>query len=255
MIVRELRLALTALMFLTRIPVPAWVGHSEMQLNRSARYFPLAGLVVGAIAAIAYAAAAIVLPHPVAVALAMVAAVLATGAFHEDGFADTCDGLGGGHTREDALRIMQDSRVGAYGAIGIVLLLLLRFEALVAIGPERIVAALAAGNAISRFFPVLLIRLLPYARAEGGKSKPFANSIATTDLLIALAIGLLPVVLLFPPRDWLAVLPPLVACGWLGMKFKTRLGGYTGDGLGATQQVCELVFYLALLALAGWTSF
>lgn len=255
MIVRELRLALTALMFLTRIPVPAWVGHSETQLNRSARYFPLAGLVVGAIAALAYAAAASVLPHPVAVALAMVAAVLATGAFHEDGFADTCDGLGGGRTREDALRIMQDSRVGAYGAIGIVLLLLLRFETLAAIGPERMLAALAAGNAISRFFPVLLIRLLPYARAEGGKSKPFANSIGMIDVLIALAIGLLPVALLLPPRDWLAVLPPLAACGLLGITFRTRLGGYTGDCLGATQQVCELVFYLSLLVLAGWTSF
>ena len=130
MIARELRLALTALMFLTRIPVPAWVGHSETQLKQSARYFPLAGLAVGAISALAYVAAASILPHAVAVALALIAAVLATGAFHEDGFADTCDGLGGGQSREEALRIMQDPRVGAFGAIGIALVLILRFVAL-----------------------------------------------------------------------------------------------------------------------------
>ena len=253
MIMRELRLALTALMFLTRIPVPAWVGHSAAQLNQSARYFPLAGLAVGAVSALAYVAAATILPHSVAVALAIAAAVLATGAFHEDGFADTCDGLGGGHTREDALRIMQDSRVGAYGAIGIALALILRFAALASFAPGAVGPALLAGHAASRFYPVLLIRLLPYARLEGGKSKPFA--IGAIDLVIALAIGLLPVVLLFPPRDWLAVLPPLAACGWLAGTFKARLGGFTGDCLGATQQVCELVFYLSLLALTGWTSF
>ena len=240
MIVRELRLALTALMFLTRIPVPAWVGHSATQLNQSARYFPLAGLVVGAISALAYVAAATLLPHVVAVALALVAAVLATGAFHEDGFADTCDGLGGAQSQEEALHIMQDSRIGAYGAIGIALLLILRFAALASFAPVLVA-------------PVLLIRLLPYARLEGGKSKSFAGSVGTLEVAIALVLALAPLAALFPPRDWLAFVPPLAACAWLGQMFKARLGGYTGDCLGATQQVCEIVFYLSLLALTGWT--
>ena len=252
MIARELRLALTALMFLTRIPVPAWVGHSETQLKQSARYFPLAGLAVGAISALAYVAAASILPHAVAVALALIAAVLATGAFHEDGFADTCDGLGGGQSREEALRIMQDPRVGAYGAIGIVLVLILRFVALASFAPVLVAPVLLAGHAASRFYPVLLIRLLPYARVEGGKSKSFAGSVGTGEAAIALAIGLAPLAALFPPRDWLAFLPPLAACAWLAQTFRVRLGGYTGDCLGATQQVCEIVFYLSLLVLAGW---
>lgn len=254
MIVRELRLVLTALMFLTRIPVPAWVGHSATQLNQSARYFPLAGLVVGAISALAYVAAATLLPHQVAVALALVAAVLATGAFHEDGFADTCDGLGGGQSREEALRIMQDSRVGAYGAIGIALMLILRFAALASFAPVLVAPVLLAGHAASRFYPVLLIWLLPYARLEGGKSNSFAGSVGTLEAAVALALALAPLAALFPPRDWLAFVPPLAACAWLGRTFKVRLGGYTGDCLGATQQVCEIVFTLSLLALTGWKS-
>lgn len=252
MIARELRLALTALMFLTRIPVPVWVGHSETQLKQSARYFPLAGLAVGAISALAYVAAASILPHSVAVALALIAAVLATGAFHEDGFADTCDGLGGGQSREEALRIMQDPRVGAFGAIGIALALILRFVALASFAPVLVAPVLLAGHAASRFYPVLLIWLLPYARVEGGKSKSFAGSVGTGEAAIALAIGLAPLAALFPPRDWLAFLPPLAACAWLAQTFRVRLGGYTGDCLGATQQICEIVFYLSLLALTGW---
>jgi len=249
---RELRLALTALMFLTRIPVPAWVGRCATRRNQSARYFPLAGLVVGAISALTYVAAATLVPHGVAVALALVAAVLATGALHEDGFADTCDGLGGGQSREQALRIMQDSRLGAYGAIGVALLLILRFVALASFAPVLVAPVLLAGHAASRFYPVLLIGLLPYARIEGGKSKSFAGSVGTLDAAIALALGLAPLVALFSPRDWLAFVPPLAACGWLGHRFKVRLGGYTGDCLGATQQVCEIVFYLSLLAITGW---
>lgn len=254
MIARELRLALAAVMFLTRIPVPGWAGHSATELARCARYFPLAGLLVGTIAALVYLAAALVLPHAVAVALAMIAGVLASGAFHEDGFADVCDGFGGGYTREEILRIMSDSRVGAFGAIGIALLLILRFAALCAVEPARLAAALVAGHAASRFYPVLLMRFLPHARIEGGKSKPFAQGVGNGEMVIAAGLGVLPFFLLFPMRDWLAFLPPFAACAWLGWRFKSRIGGHTGDCLGATQQVCEVVLYLSLVALGGWNS-
>src|ERR1700741_3659104 len=119
----QLRLFFTALQFFTRLPVPRWVGFEAHWLNHASRYFPLVGLVVGPIAAAVYGAAAWLFPGPVAGMLSTAACIYATGAFHEDGFADMCDGFGGGMTAERVLEIMKDSRIGAYGAIGTICLL------------------------------------------------------------------------------------------------------------------------------------
>ena len=124
----ELRRFWTALAFYSRLPVPE--GTPLPELSAASRYFPAVGLLVGAIGAAVYGLAGWGLPHLVAVILSVGAMVLATGALHEDGFADTCDGLGGGWTREDALRIMKDSRLGTYGAVGLVLLLAIKLGAL-----------------------------------------------------------------------------------------------------------------------------
>jgi adenosylcobinamide-GDP ribazoletransferase len=129
-------------------------------------------------------------------------------------------------------------------------MLLLRFAVLSVFEPAQVCAALVAGHAASRFYPVLLMRLLPYARVEGGKSRAFAQGVGNGEVAIAAALAALPVCLLFPARDWLAFLPPFAACAWLGWMFKARIGGYTGDCLGATQQVCEVTIYLSLVALA-----
>lgn len=245
----EWRLFLTAVQFLTRCPVPASVGHSPAQLDRATRYFPLVGACVGAWGAVVFVVANAGLPAPVAAVLSVAATVLATGAFHEDGLADTCDGLFGGWTRDDALRIMKDSRIGSFGAAGLGLVLGLKVAALAGLAAP---AAIVAAHACSRFMAVCVIGALPYVREseQGAKAKPVAGGVGRTELAVAALCGLLPLLLL----GWRAV-PALLAAGVvtsvLALWFRRRLGGYTGDCLGATQQVAEAAVLLAVLWRAG----
>ncbi|MFN4149245.1 MAG: adenosylcobinamide-GDP ribazoletransferase [Rhodocyclaceae bacterium] len=253
MIRREAEHFFTALRFFTRIPVPAWVGHSEMQLNHAARWFPGVGWLVGAVGAAVTLAASWLWPPAVAVLLGMTATVLLTGAFHEDGLTDTLDGLGGGWSREQALAIMKDSRIGSFGAIGLMLVLLIKFALLYellagrgAVSPAPIfIAALIGGHAVSRLAATTLIFALDYARAEG-KSKPLATRLTKGELAFAMLTGLAPCLGL--PFQQAAIALALVACVTVlaARAFVKRLGGYTGDCLGATQQLAEIAFYLGL---------
>jgi adenosylcobinamide-GDP ribazoletransferase len=244
---RELEYFFAALRFFTRLPVPRWVGHSSEQLNHAARYFPLVGVIVGTIGAAVTLAALQLWPAPLAVLLGMVATLLATGAFHEDGLADTIDGLGGGWTREDVLRIMKDSRIGSYGAIGIALALLAKFEALAALPATSLFAALVAGHAVSRFASTTLIYALDYARDDtSSKSKPLATRMGRGELALAGLFGLAPCLLLPATRVAAALALVLVVTILAARHLVRRIGGYTGDCLGATQQLTELAFYLGL---------
>ncbi|NWG30197.1 MAG: adenosylcobinamide-GDP ribazoletransferase [Rhodocyclaceae bacterium] len=253
MIRREAGYFFAALRFFTRIPVPAWVGHSEAQLNHAARWFPGIGWLVGALGGAVTLAAAELWPPAIAVLLGMAATVLVTGAFHEDGLTDTLDGLGGGWTREQALAIMKDSRIGSYGAIGIALVLLLKFVALFelltgggAVSPApTFLAALIAGHAVSRLASTALIFALDYAR-EAGKAKPLATRLAKGELAFAALLGLTPCLWLPPAQAAVAVALVALVTLLLARGFRRRLGGYTGDCLGATQQLAEIAFYLGL---------
>lgn len=253
MLRREAEAFFAALRFFTRIPVPAWVGHSTEQLNRAARWFPAVGLLVGAVGAGVTLAALAFFPPLVAVLLGMAATLLLTGAFHEDGLADTFDGLGGGHTREDALHIMQDSRLGSFGALALFIVLGLKAAALatLAVGPApTFLAASLAAHALSRFASTTLIFALDYAR-PAGKAKPLATRLAAGELAFAALCALAPALWLPPLQAALALAlaaaVTLVMARWL----VRRLGGYTGDGLGATQQLAELAFYLGLVCACG----
>ena len=254
-LVMQLRLFLIALQFFTRIPIPAWVGFRDEWLNRSARYFPLVGLVVGSVTAVVYVAAHALWVTPVAVLLSMVAGILLTGAFHEDGFADVCDGFGGGHTPDRVLEIMKDSRVGAYGVIGAVCMLMLKWQALAALPAHVVPAALLLAHPLSRLASSALIWALPYARANG-KAKPLAQSMGLFDLcigvaLLILVVGGLYLAGLFSLARCAASAMVAGLCAWrMGRWFIRRIGGYTGDCLGAVQQVSELAIYLTLLAAA-----
>lgn len=146
MIRREIELFFNALRFFTRMPVPRWVGHSTDLLNHSARYFPLVGWLVGLVGAAGFLIVGLALPVSLAIVLSMAATIRFTGAFHEDGFGDVCDGFGGGWDRAQVLSIMKDSRIGAYGAIGLVLMLIAKFLALLRDG-RRTGADRAAGGA------------------------------------------------------------------------------------------------------------
>ena len=251
-IVHQVRLFFIALQFFTRLPIPGWVGFESSWLHQSSRYFPAVGLVVGAVAASVYALASLLWPPAVAILLSTVAGIYLTGAFHEDGFADMCDGLGGGVTKQRALAIMTDSRIGAYGAIGIGLLLALKCAALSFFQAQAAIAALLVAHPLSRLAATALIWRLEYVKQEG-KSKPLAQrmshgefAVAAFTVLIApasmFALGWLP---------WQAFVAGFAAAAlsawWLARKFVRRLGGYTGDCLGAVQQVSEAAFYLAAL--------
>lgn len=243
-----------ALRFFTRLPVPGWVGHSAKQLNHAARYFPLVGIVVGAIGAAVTELALLALPIGIAVVLGMAATVLVTGGFHEDGFADACDGFGGGWEKAQVLAIMKDSRVGSYAVIGLILLLSAKWMTLVeidgAFGPPFLALALLAGHAVSRLAATVLIFFMDYARDENdvsAKSRPLAQAMTPGELGIAATCGLAPCLLL-PWADVLLALAAVALVTLLAARyFRRRIGGYTGDCLGATQQLAELAFYLGML--------
>jgi adenosylcobinamide-GDP ribazoletransferase len=254
--VHQLRLFFIALQFFTRLPIPRWVGFEADWLHHASRYLPAVGIVVGVVAAAAYQLAGWLWPHAIAVLISTVAGIYLTGAFHEDGFADTCDGLGGGVAPHRVLEIMQDSRIGAYGAIGIGLMLAVKCVTLFSLSPQMVVAALLLAHPLSRLAAVALIWQLNYVKAEG-KAKPLAQLMSTVEFLIAVTT-VLPVAIALHFTGWLSwpamlagVVAVAIAAAWLARKFVRRIGGYTGDCLGAVQQVAETAFYLAVLAMAG----
>jgi adenosylcobinamide-GDP ribazoletransferase len=251
----QLRLFFIALQFFTRLPIPRWVGFHPDWLQRSTRYFPLVGWVAAWVAALVYAMAAQFWPQMVAVLLSTAAGIWLTGAFHEDGFADVCDGLGGGVNRERALEIMRDSRIGAYGAIGIGMLLATKVGALGAMLPFHVLAALGIAHPLSRWLATCLIWRLDYVREEG-KAKPLAQHMGAGEFLLATAFAAAPVagVIGLGMMSWqrvaLGIAFATLAAAWLARKFVRRLGGYSGDCLGAVQQLSEVAFYLGALAAA-----
>lgn len=253
---QQLRLFFIALQFFTRIPIPRWVGFEPEWLNHASRYYPLVGLVVGAIGAASYALAACYLPAIVAAVIATAATIYVTGAFHEDGFADACDGLGGGLTRERTLEIMTDSRVGAYGAIGVVCMLALKITTLSCLPPLAAIGALLLAHPLSRLASSGLIWKMEYARSQG-KAKPLAIRMSNAEFAIATAGALVPAVILVAcglvtlAALVVAIAAAALAALWMARLLARRLGGYTGDCLGATQQLAEVAIYVGVLATLG----
>lgn len=255
----EWRNFLLALQFFTRIHVPSFADFKETDLNQSAKYFPLIGIVVGLLAAAVYQLSTYVLPNAVAVLLSMAATIYVTGAFHEDGLADSADGLGGGWDKARILAIMQDSRLGTYGAVALFFALLAKFQLLVSLPQAWVAFALVIAHALSRLTAVLMMSTLSYVKPDG-KAKPLATSMSRRDVAVACLFGLLPLILLWCYfADSLAIwtlllhiaVPTILAWLWWRAKIKRWLGGYTGDCLGATQQITELTVYLGMLAFFG----
>ncbi len=253
----QIRLFFTALMFYTRIPCPAWVDHSEEFLNRSTRYFPLIGWILGGASAGVFALMGLLWSPLVALFGSLFITVWLTGAFHEDGLADTCDGFGGGWTKEKILEIMKDSRVGTFGALGLFLAVGLKIAVLYDLQTfmklPQMCMVIWAGHSISRWISTTVIFTETYAREDASsKVKPIAQKMHGYEFAVATFWGLLPLGILcfFVPVFWLPLmsLPALALVRtYLVYLFRKKLGGYTGDCLGATQQVAEIVFYMALI--------
>ncbi len=252
----ELRLLCVALQYFTRLPVPMLRDFEPAWLSQSVRYFPIAGWVVGAIGAIVLWVCAQALPMPLAALLALAATVATTGAFHEDGLADTFDALGGHVPRERALEIMRDSRIGTYGAAALGIALLLRWQAAAALPLTAAMAVLICAHGAARAAAASLMASLPYVRLEpDAKAKPVAQALSTGNLLAVLFAGALPILICaaaFPPLAMalgagvFAVTLIRAGCArW----FRARIGGYTGDGLGCCEQLGEIAFLLAAVAV------
>jgi adenosylcobinamide-GDP ribazoletransferase len=266
---KQWRYFLLALGFFTRIPVPSFADFQESDLNHSAKYFPLIGWVVGLIGLASFYVSSQIFPHTVAILISMAATIFATGAFHEDGLADSADGLGGGWQREQILTIMQDSRLGTYGAVALFFVLMVKFQLLTAMHADMVMLALLCAHPLSRLSAVWLMATLPYTKPNG-KAKPLATQISGADSWLANLFGLLPVLLLIgliqmTIGSWQATLGYVclivgvigAAWWWWRALLKRKLNGYTGDTLGAIQQISEIMFYLASLAwlqlIAAWT--
>ncbi|MEZ0607543.1 adenosylcobinamide-GDP ribazoletransferase [Fibrella sp. WM1] len=254
----------TALMFYTRLPVPKGIDHSEDKLNRSTVFFPLIGWIIGGIGVGAYWVGSVLFPPELAVLLSLIATVWATGAFHEDGFADMCDGFGGGWSKAQILTIMKDSRLGTYGVIGLGLLLAVKFFALMKLLPGEpfgwpVALKYISAHSLSRWIATTVIAAMPYARDdEQSKAKPIAKGgIKGWPLVVATVFGLLPTAVLCVLSGlWIYALflVPLWLVRWRLMHFFQKwLGGYTGDCLGATQQLTEVITYLSYVSLV-WVS-
>jgi adenosylcobinamide-GDP ribazoletransferase len=269
-------LFLTAIMFLTRIPVPKNLPHSQSLLQGAARYFSWVGILIGGSAAFIYWVTHYFFSPALSVLLSMITTLLITGAFHEDGLADCFDAFGGGWNKEKILTIMKDSRLGTYGVIGLVAALSLKFILLYDIAADvplkNMILLLITAHTFSRLMAVTVMQQLTYVQdIDLSKSKPLANEqLSTWEIIIAtlgaaipltlLLFFLLPISLLenpgmvlkIPFQLFILLAPALIFRNRAIKFFKKWIGGYTGDCLGATQQICEIGFYFGYLLL--WKS-
>lgn len=259
-----LRLFFTALEYFTRIPKPAWVGFEPDWLARSAPWLPVVGALIGFLLALIYQVVAPWFGHSLGVVAILAGSLLLTGAFHEDGWADSCDALGAGGGRERMLEIMHDSRLGTYGVAGLLVMLLAKFETLRQLPPSWLLPTVVLAHLWSRVGPLAFMVSLPYVRSEGGKAKPVVEHLRWGGLIrgsIAAALITLLILAFWVGLGHYALIPLslLLAAGlcllvqalW-GFYIMRRLGGYTGDLLGAAQQLGELAFVLGVLAVGRW---
>ena len=247
-LLQEVRLFWTALTLLTRLPAPALAGFQPDWLGRSVAWFPFVGLIVGLLAAGTYVLAAFFWPDPVPAVIALAVAALATGGFHEDGWADVFDALGAGGSRERMLEIMKDSRIGSTGALALLLLIAAKLAALAALPTSEVPAALIAAHILSRWTSLPLLRWLPAARSEGGLATSLIGHVTEGRFLSGTLIALLLAVAALRQDALSPILVTVLTTALAGLFFRKRLGGVTGDCLGATQQLAELAILLTLAA-------
>ncbi len=246
----EIPAFLLALQFLTRLTFKA--PYSPEAMRQSPRWYPGVGVAVGGICALTYAVAGWLFSPQLAVVLALVAGMLVTGALHEDGFADACDGLGSPRPKERVLEIMRDSRIGTYGVLGLMMMVGIKFAALSALPAGTVPFTLIAAHAASRASMLAVMASSDYVRDQGAGSAVAGgiDSHAVQVALVTTGLALFPLACTLPVS---AVLTGLVGLGIghfvMRRWYEPRLGGYTGDCLGAIQQCSEVGFYLGVLVL------
>lgn len=254
---KQIEIFWAAVMFYTRIPCPANIHYSEEYLNKSTRFLPLIGWIVGGISFLAFWISYTLWGVAMAVVISLIAGILLTGAFHEDGFADVFDGFGGGWTQEKILEIMKDSRIGTFGVLALVLLFFTKFWTIHEItiqitDPLELLLIFVTYHSLARLGAATIIFLSRYARNdEKSKVKPIAKSYGRAEVIGAYFFGILPLGGLACLK--LTYLLVLLLLGIVIFRakqyFEKWLGGYTGDCLGAVEQLSEVCILLTFQAL------
>jgi adenosylcobinamide-GDP ribazoletransferase len=248
---RQLNIFLAAIMFLTRLPVGRFHEFREEDVASSTIYFPIVGALIGLAGGLALLTSA-ALPAFVAVLISMLVTVCLTGGLHEDGLADSADGLIGGQDPQRRLEIMKDSRIGAYGALALWFSLtakLILVQSLLAASLVTAISATVIAHCLGRAATVALLTCLPYARIEYSKSSNFGNKVTLRQLALVLVFSVILSLLLLGLQGVFCLTAALAISFVCGLYFKDKIGGITGDCLGAANQLVELSAYLSLLTL------
>lgn len=240
-----------ALTLFTRLPLWKWIEIPSSSYSTAVVFWPLAGWLTGALDTGIFLGMSFLIPVLPALILAIVVQLCFTGALHEDGLADFCDGFGGGRDKEGVLCIMKDSHIGTYGVIGLICYYLLLISLLGSMPRLMIALTILAADPFSKFCASQLINLLPYARKEGAKNRISYSRMTFLQFILNLIFGCLPLLplLLYEPITSLAVLFPLLSLLCMGLYMKHRIGGYTGDCCGATYLICEVSMILGIVIL------
>ncbi|MCC8117154.1 MAG: adenosylcobinamide-GDP ribazoletransferase [Bacteroidales bacterium] len=240
---------IAAIMFFTRIPLWRVVKIDPEYFKRVVEWWPLAGLLTGGFMAAVWWAASLVMPQPLAIALAIAARMLLTGALHEDGLADFFDGMGGGRTRERILEIMKDSHIGTYGVLGLVMYMLVLWLCLCGLPAKLLPWIILAADPWAKCCTSQLINSLPYCRKESeAKSGAVYTPIGVGGTVGGLLCAVLPAFLIPLSLFW-AYLGPVTVTILMILYLRYKIQGYTGDCCGATALLAELSFYLICVAL------
>ena len=237
-------LFLVAVAFLTRLPVPRRIQTAPDALARSAAFFPLVGLLVSLGAVILNHVFSRYVAHDVVVVIIFVFLIAITGGLHEDALADAADGFGGGWGKDQILTIMRDSRIGSFGALAIALGLLARFVFMANLPIERFDGYLVAGQVTSRWTALPLAFFLPSAREQSGQGVLVARKITVLSLATGTAITVAIVGIALGMKALWALSAAIAITALSGAYYHRRIGGVTGDCLGATNQITEALVYL-----------
>lgn len=241
-----------AIIFFTRLPLWRWVDVPGSYFSRVVELWPLTGWITALVTAGVLWVSSCVFPPVTAVILALVARLLLTGALHEDGLADFCDGFGGGGSRERVLEIMKDSHIGTYGVIGLVLYYMLMVGALSSIDPWLASLAVLSADPWSKWCASQIVNVLPYARTEAtAKNHTVYVRMSAGAWSLSLLLGLLPSVAIMSKAFYPVIAMAVCMCvvGMLMLMLYRRIGGYTGDCCGALALLGELSYYLTIVGL------
>ncbi|MBQ9669471.1 MAG: adenosylcobinamide-GDP ribazoletransferase [Prevotella sp.] len=244
--------AWAALMFFTRLPLWRVYQPPRESYKAVVEFWPLAGWLTGGIMALTLYVSHLFLPYTIAVLLAIIARLLTTGALHEDGLADFCDGFGGGTDRQRILDIMKDSHIGTYGVVGLIAYFALLFMSLVGLSPTKAVFLILAADPFAKMLSSQIVQMMPYARTEEqAKARVVYRQISTLSAILLTVQGVLPALLFVlavgVPHNWQwVVFVPCIVMYMLYRLMWHKLRGYTGDCCGAMFLLVELSVYLAI---------